>query len=260
MDFPITNEFFQEEAITTQAAKQMLVLASRVLAKESICDAYGHVSVRNPEAPERFIISRALAPELVTLDDLIEMDLNGKVTIGKDGYRPFSESAIHYAIYAARPDINCICHAHPHEIIPFTCSDTPLRSMYHLDVTFFEGVPVYSDIAVERGLLLNTREEGEKLAKTLGNKRGALIRNHGMVVVGESIPRAVFSSITMRDGAAILQKTLSMGIVPRSIGCEEAEYGTYIEFCGQGLQRAWDYWCNRARQTYSDIADLYVTV
>jgi ribulose-5-phosphate 4-epimerase/fuculose-1-phosphate aldolase len=106
------------------------------------------------------------------------------------------------------------------------------------------------------GLLINTLEEGEKLADALGDKRGVLIRNHGVVVVGESVPRVVYSSVTLRDSAKILLSTLAMGVEPHYIGREEAEQGTYVQFCGQGLQRSWNYWCQKAKQTFPDIAEL----
>lgn len=229
-------------------------MASHILANEGVCDAYGHISVRHPEAPNRFLISRAQAPDLITEDDMVEMDFENHILEAKEGYRPFSESVIHAAIYAARDDVNCVCHAHPLEVIPFASSDIPLRSMTHLGVVFYEGIPVFQDLPPEAGLLVNTMEMGRALARTLGHRRGALIRNHGMVVVGESIPRGVYAAITMRDCALVQQQTLSMGGKPRFVGDEEAEKGAYIELCGQGLTRAWDYWTRRATLAYPELS------
>ena len=241
MDFPINNKIYQEEAVSAEHAKRMVIMGNRIIVNEGVFDAFGHISIRNPENPDTFIISRALAPVSVTLDDLIEMDFNAKITGGNANFTPFSESAIHASIYKARPDVNCVCHPHPYEIIPFTCTDVPLRGMFH-QYTFYDGIPVFSDLPPECGLLINTIELGDKLAAALGDKRGVLIRNHGVVVVGETLPRAVFSTITLRDNAIMLQAALSMGApITSYAGPEEIKKSMYSHFCGQPAKRAWDY-------------------
>ena len=253
MDYPINNKIFQEEAVSTEHAKRMVVMGNKIIVNEGVFDAFGHISIRNPENPDTFIISRALAPVSVTLDDLVEMDFNAKIVGGNLDFTPFSESAIHASIYKARPDVNCVCHPHPYEIIPFTCTDVPLRGMFHL-YTFYDGIPVFSDLPPECGLLINTIELGDKLAATLGDKRGVLIRNHGVVVVGETLPRTVLSTITLRDNAKMLQATMAMGVpITSYAGAEEIKKSTYAHFCGQPAKRAWDYWCVRARSSFPDV-------
>ncbi len=254
--FPITNEFFQEEAKTLEHAKRVLVLANRILANERVFDAYGHVSIRNPENPNTFLISRALSPEFVTLDDILVVDFDGKTVGGDLTQRPFSERFIHCAIYKMRPDVLSVAHPHPFEIIPFASSKLELRSVYHQDVTFYDGIPVFDDIPPSTGLLINRMDVAENLAKMLGNKRGIMIQNHGVVTVGESIPRVVYSSITMRDNARILLDTLAMGVEPHYIDRETAMYGTQVQLGGQGLLRSWNYWCTKAKNAYSDIKGL----
>ena len=256
MEYPINNKFIQEEALSADHAKKMIVLANRILANEGVFDAFGHISVRNPENPDTFIISRALAPAAVLQNDLIEMDFQSRIVSGNPDYKPFSECAIHCAIYKTRPDVNCVCHPHPPEVIPFTCTDIPLKGVYHQFCVFYDGIPVHSDISPECGLLINNLEEGAKLAGTLGDKRGVLIRNHGVVVVGESVPRAVFSSIVLRDNAKMLLSTLALGVQPTYIGLEESKRSTFNHLCGQGLQRSWEYWEARAKRSFSDIAAI----
>ena len=255
MDFPITNELFQESARTADEARRMLVLANRALACEGVFDAFGHISVRNPENPETFFISRAVSPELVMPDDILELDLEGNIVAGRPGLRPFSERAIHCAVYAAREDVSCVCHPHPHEMIPFAASDVPLRSIYHQDVTFYDGIPVFRDLPVECGLLINTLPLARKLAAELGQCRGILIRNHGVVVVGESIPRAVYSTVTLRDNAKMLLCALAMGGKISYLSREEMIAGTANQF-RQGIARTWGLWCAKAREAYPEIAAL----
>src|SRR3546814_1000221 len=61
-----------------------LVIANRALAQENVVDAYGHVSVRHPHRPDRFFIARSLAPELVTREDIVELDLSGEPVATED--------------------------------------------------------------------------------------------------------------------------------------------------------------------------------
>ncbi len=258
MDYPITNEFFCERPDDAETAKRMLVMGNRILSTENVFDAFGHISIRNPENPETFFISRALSPDAVTVNDLVEMDFGGKIVSGPSGCRPYGESAIHCAIYAARPDVASVCHPHPLEIIPFASMDIPLRSIYHLDVTFYDGIPVFKDIPPECGLLINRLDVARALARELGTHRGILIRNHGVVVTGESLPRCVYSTITMRDNASMLLKCMAAGKEVHYIGREEAEYGFLQEICRLGLPRSWDYWCRRAKKAFDDIACLDV--
>ncbi len=255
MEVLITNELFQESARTPEEAMRMLVLANRILANEGVFDAFGHISIRNPENPETFFISRAISPELITMDDMLELDMEGNIVSGKPGYQPFNERYIHCAIYAVRPEVMCVCHPHPHELIPFASTNVPLRSIYHQNVTFYEGIPVFKDLPVECGMLVNNLPLAQKLAKQLGQCRGILIRNHGVVVVGESIPRAVYSTVTLRDNARMLLQTLAMGVPIHYLSEEEMETGTVNQFT-KGISRTWNLWCTKAKEAYPDIAHL----
>jgi len=252
MEIPVLNQLFPEEAKTAQEAKKLLVLANRILANEGVFDAYGHISIRNPESPGTFFISRILAPCFVTLEDLLCLDLKGNLVQGDPSFRSPGERFIHCAVYQARPDVHCVCHAHTHEILPFTCTDMELRSVDHQNSTFYDGLPMYSQDSPDCDLLIHTLEEAEKLAAVLGNRRGVLMRNHGVVVVGESLPRTVYSSITLRDGARTLLSLYATGRQPRYISREEGERCARIQL-GKGLWRGWNYWSRRACLTYPDI-------
>src|SRR6201982_3599652 len=87
-----------------------LVIANRILAKEEVVDAYGHVSIRHPSKPDHSLLSRSLSPELVPGADIIEFKLDG--TPVNDGRPPYLERFIHGAIYEARPDVNAVIHSH----------------------------------------------------------------------------------------------------------------------------------------------------
>src|SRR5882762_9964948 len=110
---------------------QDLVIANRILAKEDVVDAYGHISVRHPDNPKHFFISRSLAPELIEKGDIVELDLDGQPL--KDEKRSlYLERFIHAAIFEARPDIMAVVHAHAEDILPFgVAKATPLKPVIH---------------------------------------------------------------------------------------------------------------------------------
>src|SRR5262245_30157614 len=94
-----------------------LVVANRILSHEDVVDAYGHISVRHPDNPKRFFMSRSRAPELVEHSDLIEFDQEGEPI--KDKRQPYLERFIHAAIFEARPDVMSVVHAHAEDTLPF---------------------------------------------------------------------------------------------------------------------------------------------
>ena len=109
-----------------------VVIANRILANEGVVDAYGHVSVRHPLDPTRYLLSRSRAPELVERGDVIEFDLEGK-PIGNDTRPPYLERFIHSEIYAARSDVMAIVHSHSHSIVPLSISvQHRLRAVLHM--------------------------------------------------------------------------------------------------------------------------------
>jgi HCOMODA/2-hydroxy-3-carboxy-muconic semialdehyde decarboxylase len=163
-----------------------LATANRVLAQEGVLDAYGHVSVRHPNNPNRYFISRSLAPILVITDDIMEYDLDSDPVDSK-GRRSVLERFIHGEVYQARPDVHAVIHSHSPTVVPFSVTQTPLRPVIHVASFLWVGVPVFeirdaggpaTDMLVRNGTL------GKALASTLGNKPVALMRGHGNVVVG----------------------------------------------------------------------------
>src|SRR5712691_9032091 len=105
-----------------------LVAASRILAKHGVLDAWGHVSMRHPKNPERYLLSRARAPALVSAEDIMEFDINSD-PVDQQGRRMFLERYIHGEAFRARPDVNAVVHSHSPTVIPFTVTDEPLRAV-----------------------------------------------------------------------------------------------------------------------------------
>ena len=125
-----------------------LVIANRILAHEDVVDAYGHVSIRHPQKPDRYLLSRSLSPELVTRNDIIEFMLDG-TPVG-DTRPGYLERYIHGAIYEARPEVNAVVHSHAEDILPFSISKTRLCCVAHVASDMGSHVPVW-DIADQFG-------------------------------------------------------------------------------------------------------------
>ena len=163
-----------------------LVIANRVLAHQGVVDAYGHVSIRHPEKPDHFLLSRSRSPELVTADDIMEFTLDGKV-VGDDKRPPYLERFIHGCLYEARPDVGSVVHSHAEETLAFGITGVPMKPVIHVASSMGPEVPVW-DIAEKFGdhtnLLVVNTDQGRDLAKRIGPGRVALMRGHGFAAVG----------------------------------------------------------------------------
>jgi len=217
-----------------------LVTANRILANEGILDGLGHVSVRTPGDPSRFLLARSIAPELVTADDILEYGLDGEPidARGRDSYR---ERFIHSEIYRARPDVQAIVHCHTPSLIPFAASDVPMRAMYHMAAFVSFGVPVF-DIRKEAGmtdLLVSDTRLGRALARTLGDKYAALMKHHGAVVVANSIGNAVGRAVYLDANARVQLQTMQLGGRATYVDPEEAKLRMQDT---NEYSRAWDLW------------------
>ena len=138
-----------------------LVIANRILANEGVVDAYGHVSVRHPENPNRYFLSRSRSPELVEVSDIIEFDLQSVPV--SDKRQPYLERFIHGAIYAARPEINAVVHSHADDVLAFgVTKSVPMRCVvhtagcmgYHVPVAFSVAIFAYFTLEVIRPVLM----------------------------------------------------------------------------------------------------------
>jgi ribulose-5-phosphate 4-epimerase/fuculose-1-phosphate aldolase len=225
---------------------QDLVAAYRILAQQGVLDGFGHVSARHDRAANRFMMSRSLAPELVTAADLIEFDLDGNAVDAK-GRALYSERFIHAEIYRARSDVRAVVHNHAPSLIPFSVTTTPLRPMYHMAAFIGNGVPVF-DIRKTFGMtdmLVSDSAKGRALAQTLGDKTCALMRGHGVVVVGATIPYAVGRSIYLELNARIQTQAMTLGGNITYLDPQEAQK---MMDAGEnrGYERPWELWKAKA--------------
>ncbi len=227
-----------------------LVIANRILHNESVLfEAFGHISVRNPENPNQFFLSRSLAPAQVEEEDIYVFDLEGNC-LTPNHKKTFAEVVIHSEIYKHHPEVNSVCHNHAQQLIPFTVLDIPYKPLSHYGAMFYEGVPVYDSYDVSDGMIIRSQNEGERISSTLKNHKAVFLRGHGVVVVGENLKRCVLNSIFMVIDAENQYKSLQLGVgEPKYLSyfegktCDEKTWNMDI-----AQDRAWNYWVSRVEQ------------
>jgi ribulose-5-phosphate 4-epimerase/fuculose-1-phosphate aldolase len=222
-----------------------LVAANRILADQGVLDGWGHVSVRHPRNPNRYLLSRSRAPELISAEDIMEFDLDSN-PVDARGRPLYTERFIHGEIYKARPDVVAIVHTHAPALIPFGISKVPLKPVYHRSAFIAAGVPVFEirERAGMTDMLIRDQALGRALADALGNHPAALMRGHGAVVVGPSLQRVVGRSIFLPLNATLQMQAAALGGPVTYLDPEEARKIEERE--GYGLARAWEAWKRKA--------------
>jgi len=224
-----------------------LAIANRVIAYLKLVDSFGHITIRNPENPQRFFMSRSRAPGLVTREDILEFNLDGS-PVDLRGFNPYKERFIHGALFRARPDVMSVCHNHAHELLPLAITKTSMRPALHSASVIGHNVPVW-DIRDEFGetdLLVTSNEMGDALARAVGQGKAALMRGHGSVIAGKTLRDAVFTTFYLRLNAEVLIKAMSTGkeITYLSPGEVDKSGELHSQPLSQG--RAWEDWCLQA--------------
>jgi len=221
-----------------------LVTGNRILYDQKIVDAFGHLSVRHDKDPAKYLMSRHLAPGLVTAADVVTFDLDS-VPLHDIGQRYYSERFIHGEIYKARPEVIAVVHCHAPQLIPFGATKVPLRPLYHMSGFLGVGVPIF-EIRESGGwtdMLVRTPVLGRALAAKLGDKPIILMRGHGATMVGVSIKHAVYRAIYAALNAALQMEALRLG-EPIFLSPEEAVLAA--ERNDKAVDRAWALWQRQA--------------
>jgi ribulose-5-phosphate 4-epimerase/fuculose-1-phosphate aldolase len=227
-----------------RAVLEDLAASSRILVDQGVFDAAGHVSMRHPERIDRFLMSRSLAPQLVTADDIMEFTLDC-VPCNNDSRKPFIERFLHGGIYQKRADVMAIAHGHSAAVIPFGLVKTPMRATYHNAAFLAAGVPVF-DIRDRFGatdIVISSAERGAALADALGDKPVLLLRAHGFVAVAPDLPSAVFRAIFTEVSARVQLQAAVLGGPIAALDEEEGRKADAINLATVG--RSWELWKRR---------------
>jgi HCOMODA/2-hydroxy-3-carboxy-muconic semialdehyde decarboxylase len=235
-----------------------LVDANLILFHQKIVDGLGHISVRDPDDPALFWMSREIAPGLVTADDLLQYRVSDGEPVNDGGRRSYFERFIHSEILKVRPDVNSVAHSHAEEAILFGATGIELHAFAHVhaflwDVRNFEirGLPANP----KGNLLVNSTALGAALAKTLGDGRVALMRGHGMVAVGGTIREAVHRSIYTIQNARLQRDAMLLGKPITFLDRDEMELNT-LNFGRGNYARSWAIWVKEAREAAGREPDL----
>jgi ribulose-5-phosphate 4-epimerase/fuculose-1-phosphate aldolase len=221
-----------------------LVTANHILQDQGVVDGYGHVSVRNPTNPNHFYISRWLAPDLVTVNDIVELDYDC-VPANGDTRKLYSERWIHAEIYRVRPDVKSIVHTHAPTVVVMGTINEPLLPVYHMGGFIGTGLPTF-DIRKSFGMtnmLINDAAKGKALAQSLGDHPGALMRGHGGITVGNSIMHSVGRSVYLKINA---EMHLQAG--GRKIETLAPEEAHLAEAGNQEFPKDWDLWARKVKK------------
>ncbi len=228
--------------------KRDLVIANRILARQDVLDAYGHVAMRHPLDPQRYFCARSLSPAIVEVEDIVEFHLDG--TPAGDEKRPlYLERFIHGGVFEARPDMRASLHSHAEDVLPFSISTTTrLRAVIHTIGEIGDDVPTW-DIRAKFGdattMLVTDMAQARDLASCLGCGRMALMRGHGFVAAGRTINDLVRMAVYIPRNARVMMNAMRLGefisLSPGEIAARAA-----LDPEAPAMKRGWEFWAKEA--------------
>jgi ribulose-5-phosphate 4-epimerase/fuculose-1-phosphate aldolase len=230
-------------------ALEELVTANRILAREGVVDSFGHVSIRHPDRPDRYLLSRARAPECIEVEDLMEFTREGAPVDASDR-KPYAERFIHAGVYEARPEVRAVVHHHSPSVIPYSVTAVPLSPLMHMCAGIGTNIPTWDSRTHfgDTNLLVTNMEMARDLAAALGPRPVILMRGHGCVVAGASLREVVFNSIYLQLNADLQMKARTLGDITF---LSDGEVASVLRTRGSfTFERAWEFWCRRAGRPY----------
>jgi len=220
----------------TDALRHDVALANRILERTGLSNAFGHASARLP-GTNTFLMPTRRSPGLAEAGNLLVIDTEGRLLSGEG--EPNSEFWIHARLYAARPDVGGVVHAHPSACVCLTQVGEPHRVVHNQGGIFAAGVPEYSRVG-----LIRSRELGDLLAATLGAGNAAMMRGHGITTAFAEVRSATVAACYLEESAALQLRMLAAAGGDasriRAFTREEAE-GLGDQITGNVAKRAWDY-------------------
>jgi len=213
-----------------------VVAAARILSHEGLVQGFGHVSARIPDS-DLFVITPRVSLELVEAEQLVVLNLQGQV-LEAPASPPF-ETALHTAIFNARPDINAITRIHARTANMFSVTDTPLEAVHNHGSFFSGGVPIFRTID-----LISTPELGQQAAAALADHPAVLLQGNGQVTVGRTIPEAVMMAIYLEEAAEVLYGAMQIG-KPRFLPQRESANRQKEALPPVDMERAWNFFKSR---------------
>ncbi|MSO82253.1 MAG: class II aldolase/adducin family protein [Acidobacteria bacterium] len=217
--------------------KQQLVDAIRMLERAGIIDHNGHCSARRDET-SFYVNSGASVRGALTVDDIVTVDLDGTLVEGTA--KPPLEFHIHSEVYRARPDVNAVMHTHPQWSTFLTMVGAAFKAVYA------QGVLLGDIPLMDSPLSVNTKAMGEKLAATLGRGPAALLKAHGVVIVGANIVECFALAAYVEENA--YRQYMAMQIGEPYVFSEAEQQACREKLWTPSLfQKTWDHYYSKLR-------------
>lgn len=177
----------ESEASGEREVRIALAACYRLIAHFGMDDlVYTHISARVPGRPGHFLINPyGMMFHEITASSLVKIDYDGNI-IEDTGY-PVNKAGfvIHSAIHMARPEINCVLHTHTRAGIAVSCLEDGLMPINQHSLMFYDRL-AYHDY---EGIALDL-DERERLVRDLGDRKAMVLRNHGLLTAGRTVPEA----------------------------------------------------------------------
>lgn len=190
---------FASLAEERQHRKERLAAGFRLFSKFGFDEGVaGHITVRDPEFPETFWLNAfGMSFSLIKASDLVRVDHDGRVVEGDHAINP-AAFAIHSRVHAARPDAIGVAHSHSLHGRAFSALGRTLDMITQDVCAFYDDLALHDDYGGVAEL-----DEGQAIAKALGSKKAAILQNHGMITVGESVDAAIWWFITLERSCQV---------------------------------------------------------
>lgn len=204
--------------------KRDYITALKIISREGLSDAFAHLSARVDSGQKMLFMPRK-SPALVRRAQLFVVDFE----------KPVPQSTVHQAVYKARQDAQAVLHFHSPYTILLSVVGQTVRPMHNYSAIFYEGVPLF-----ESAGQVETPERAAEIARILGASKAVLLRGHGAVVVGRSIPEVCVLSLYLEESARLQVEAMKLGD-PQYIPAEEAERLARRTFKPESTLRAWEH-------------------
>ncbi len=178
--------------------RQQLAVALRILERHQIADiAAGHVTLREPGTATWWTNPWNFEWSTIRTSDLIRIDRECNVLEGHTEPSHFLD--VHFLLYEARPELNCVVHNHPYYVCLYSALEQPLLMLDQQSALFFEDHVVYNEY---KGLAQGV-EITRPMVEAMGQNRTALLKTHGLVTCSDSLDGAVYQAVYVERSAKL---------------------------------------------------------
>jgi ribulose-5-phosphate 4-epimerase/fuculose-1-phosphate aldolase len=229
--------------VTEDSLRREVALANRIIERVGLANVFGHVSARIP-GTDTFLLPTRRSPGFADEHTLLVLDFEGMVHAGVGA--PNSELWIHARAYAARADLGSVVHAHPSACVCLTQIGERHRIVHNQGGAFARGVAHYDEIG-----LIRTRELGDALAASLGNRVAIMMRGHGITTAAADVRTATVAACFLEESAALQLSMLAAagGDATRIRVYTHEEAMRVSDQLSAGIvERAWEYYAALAAQ------------